>query len=112
MEIFNHGLNILQATSDLSTVGSRIKYYRLLNNLTQDELANKTSLDRITIIGYENNTLEQSLESLNKIANALNIDPSLLYDDYLKFISGDYNKKIKQFRKDLNLTQKRLADLC
>lgn len=50
--------------------------------------------------------MNHSLANLNKIAIALKIVPYIIYDDYFKFISDNYGGKIKQVRKDLNLTQK------
>lgn len=102
---------MLNATSDLSTIGSRIKYYRLLNNLTQEELAAKSGLDRVTIIRYENNQVDHSVDILNQIAAVLGIIPSIIYDDYLKFISSDYGRKIKHMRMRLGISQKHLGNL-
>lgn len=48
---------------------------------------------------------------MNKIAAALKIKSSILYDDYLKFISSNPRSKIKQIRKNLNLTQKEFGDI-
>lgn len=111
METFNHDLNILRATSDLSTVGSRIRYYRLLNNLTQDELATRSALDRSTIIRYENDLVEHSIDIVDRISETLKIIPSIIYDDYLKFISSDYDNKIKYIRMRLGLNQKELGEI-
>ncbi|WDV48144.1 helix-turn-helix transcriptional regulator [Clostridiaceae bacterium M8S5] len=98
-------------TSDFTTVGSKIKYYRLLKGKTQEALSNLTGIDRTTIIRYENNQLLHSLELCNKIAEALCINPFPLYDDYLAFIASDFGGKIKKFRKSKNLTQKELGHM-
>ncbi|NLY47239.1 MAG: helix-turn-helix domain-containing protein [Tissierella sp.] len=83
----------------------------MLNNMTQDELATKTELDRSTIIRYENNQVEHSIGIINSIAAALNIFPSIIYDDYLLFLSSDYGGVIKRTREKLKLTQKNFASL-
>ncbi|WP_141131273.1 helix-turn-helix domain-containing protein [Anaerovirgula multivorans] len=90
---------------DSSTVGGKIKYYRLLNGLLQEDLCFKSGLNRTTIIRYENDQVIHSLEICNKIAEALEIDPFLLYDEYLAFIASDYGLKIRRFRNKNNLTQ-------
>lgn len=110
-ETFNHNQNYLKGTLDKSTIGSRIKHYRLLNDLTQEELAVKAGLDRSTIIRYENNQVDHSIVIINKIAAVLKILPSIIYDDYLKFIAANYGEIIKDIRKNLNLTQMELANL-
>ena len=102
---------MLKGISDLSTIGSRIKYYRLLNNLTQEELAVKSNLDRATIIRYENNLVEHSIDVIDKISVALKIKPSIIYDDHLNFISSDYGSKIRNLRMGLGLSQKELGKI-
>lgn len=102
---------MLKGISDLSTIGSRIKYYRILNNFTQEELADKSGLDRTTIIRYENNLVEHSIDIIDRISIALKIKPSIIYDDYLSFISGDYSSKIRNLRMGLGLSQKELGKI-
>lgn len=55
------------------TVGERIKAFRTLSGLTQDELAKKCGIATITIHQYENNKRQPRIENLKKIANALNV---------------------------------------
>lgn len=102
---------MLKGISDLSTIGSRIKYYRLLNNLTQEELADESGLDRATIIRYENNLVEHSIDIIDMISVALKLKPSIIYDDYLNFISGNYGSKIRNLRMSLSLSQKELGEI-
>lgn len=94
-------MNMLKGISDLSSVGSRIKYYRLLNNLTQEDLSILSGLDRCTINRYENALVSHSLDLINKVSIALKINPLIIYDDYLEFISNDFGSKIKHIRKEL-----------
>lgn len=110
-ETFYHSqtVDMLKFMSDLSTVGGRIRYYRLLNGLFQEDLCHGTGIDRTTIIRYENNQLIHSLDLCNKIAAAIGIEPSLLFDEYLSFISSDYGHKIKKARRISKLTQKELG---
>lgn len=62
-------------------------------------------IDISTIKRYENNKVIYSLKICNKIAAAIDIDPSFIYDDYFNFISSNYGSKIKKIRKELKLTQ-------
>ncbi|MCK5731700.1 MAG: helix-turn-helix transcriptional regulator [Tenericutes bacterium] len=52
---------------------NKIKIYRNLAELTQDELANKTGCTRQTINAIEKNKYSPSLELAFKIARKLNI---------------------------------------
>lgn len=51
-----------------------LRYYRLLNKLTQEELANKSDLTDKYISDLERAQFSPSLEKLEVIANALNIE--------------------------------------
>jgi len=96
---------VLKSKSDLSTVGGKIKYYRSLKGLLQKELSSISGIDRATILRYENNQVIHALDICNKIAEVLEINPSLIYDDYLEFIAGDFSSKIKLLRKSNKLAQ-------
>lgn len=102
---------MLATTSDLSTIGGRIRYYRIANNLSQEDVATKADIDACTIKRYENNQVLHSLETCNKIADAIGVNPLLIYDEYLIFISSDYGKLIRSTRKNLNLTQSQFSTL-
>lgn len=100
---------MLKANIDLETVGGRIEFYRKTAGKTQNDLSAETGLDRSTIIRMENGKSFCSLSCCNKIAEALNIRPEQLYDDYLLFINSDYGQSIRSLRKKLGLTQSEFA---
>ncbi len=52
---------------------NNLKIYRAIENLTQEELANKLGVTRQTIIAIENNKYNPSLNLAFKIANFLNV---------------------------------------
>ncbi|MGF7060783.1 helix-turn-helix domain-containing protein [Brassicibacter mesophilus] len=106
-----HDFDILLGISDLTTVGGRIRFYRLSHGLLQEEVAAIAGTDVCTIKRYENNQCKHSLDICNKITKAIRVDPSLLYDDYLAFIASEYGYKIKSIRKKLNLTQELFSKL-
>lgn len=64
-----------------------------------------------TIKRFESNKSAPNASTCQRLANALNIDINLLYDEHLKFISNDYSTRIKAYRKSENLTQQQLADI-
>ncbi|ABO49531.1 helix-turn-helix domain protein [Desulforamulus reducens MI-1] len=104
-------MDILKSLTDLNSVGGRIRYYRLAHGLLQEDVATKAGIDVCTVKRYENNQREESLEICNKIAEAIGIDPKLLYDEYLSFTASDYGKRIKSSRIKLNLTQQDFGQL-
>lgn len=53
-------------------LGSNIKKNRKLKDLTQKELANLVGVTASTITKYENNSLEPNIDTIGKIATALN----------------------------------------
>lgn len=75
-----------------------------MNEFTQEDLAIKSRLDRCTINRYENDLADHSLTIINIIANVLNINANLIYDDYLRFIASDFGTTVKAIRIKLNLT--------
>lgn len=54
--------------------------YRKIKNLSQEELAEITGLSRRTIAHYETKAIDPPINKIQKIANALNIDISLLLE--------------------------------
>ena len=96
----------------MTTVGGRIKYYRLLNGLKQKDIYDKIGIDKSTYIHYESrSTISFNLEICKKICEALGIDPVLVYDDYMAFIVSDYGTTIRVFRKIQKLTHKKFGTL-
>lgn len=53
---------------------TKIKYYRELNNMTQEELSQKASVSRTIISGLENGTLDVTTNTtMEKISDALGV---------------------------------------
>jgi len=58
-------------------VASTIKLLRVAKQLSQEELADKADLDRTYISGVERGVRNITLESLESIVNALDVDMSV-----------------------------------
>lgn len=69
---------------DKNTIGYKIRYYRKLSDLTQEQLANIVGIRRETISSYENNKTSPTLEDLMKIAESLKVEVDDLVIDYVK----------------------------
>lgn len=96
----------------MSTVGGRIKHYRLMKGLKQKDIYEKIGIDKSTYIHYENtDTTSFELELCNKICKAIGVEPALVYDDYLAFIASDYGTTIRDFRKKHKMTHEKFGAL-
>lgn len=58
-----------------------LRYYRLQNKLTQEELAEKVDLSAKYISDLERSEFSPSLEKLDKLAEALNVETYKLLKD-------------------------------
>lgn len=74
------------------SIGKNIKKNRELNQLTQDELANRLFVTRQTISNYENNRSRPDIDMLMKIAEVLNVD----LQDILYGTDSIYQKETKK----------------
>lgn len=101
----------LKVNSDLTTIGGKIRYYRKNKKMTQQDLALAAGLEVSTIKRLENNKSRPELATCKLLAQALDIMPEMIYDEYLQFITSDYAHYIKSYRKQHNLTQIQLAKL-
>ena len=69
----------------VKTIGERVRYFRLYRGFTQEELAEKANIHYTYIGGIERGERNISLETLNKITEALEISPTDLFaQNYLK----------------------------
>ena len=63
------------------TLGDKIRNIRKSKNMTQEQLAEKIGVKRSVISKYENNSVNISVDTIEKIANALGVETSeLLYE--------------------------------
>lgn len=85
------------------TVGERIRYYRNQKGLRIIDLASRVRTSKFAVLDYEADKIDPTLECLNEMAAALNIQPDKLYDDYLLFRHTHKDKKF--LRKKRGLTQ-------
>ena len=60
-------------------LGLNLAYYRKMQNFTQEMLAEAIGMERQTISKLENASIGSSLDTIFKIANALEIEPYKLF---------------------------------
>lgn len=90
------------------SIGNQIKKYRKKAHLSQKELGNMLNLSQQMIAQYENGKRIPKLESLEKIANALNVPIFYLKKDIItEFHTNDEKEQIlillKMLYKDLEI---------
>ena len=66
-------------------LGNKIKLYRELNKMTQNEIADILEVSTATISKYESGTLEPNIESLKRLAETFNITVDELIKDEERF---------------------------
>ena len=80
--------------------GKNIRYYRLLRNMSLQELADKVGLKKMTISYYENERHEIKYDVCQKIAKALDVSLAMLISQY----GNDLSVQHGAFRKRSRLT--------
>ena len=63
------------------SLGSNIKKLRILNNLTQLELADKLNLSKANISKYESNQIEPNTETLIALSSLFNVSVDYLLEN-------------------------------
>lgn len=71
----------------LDGVASAVRHFRKEKSLSQEELANKSMLDRTYISGVERGVRNITIDSLEQIIKALNITSS----EFFCFATKDFN---------------------
>lgn len=106
---------------DITIIEKRINKLRFQNNLTQNELATKMEVSRSLVNNWENGYANISLKQLMKLAYLYQVPIDYLLgiieakDNYSYTLKKeldlkDLGLKIKQLRKDMNLTQAKFAE--
>jgi len=71
----------------VQAVASTIRYFRKLADISQEELADKAGLDRTYISGVERSVRNITLDSLEQIITALDVDVQTFFNK----VSEEFN---------------------
>ena len=64
---------------DMTSPGERIKYLRLLNNMSQEELGKRVGVQRAAINKYEKGSVTNiPIATIEKIANTFDVSPNYI----------------------------------
>ena len=87
-----------------------LKYYRQRKQMTTRQLAEKLDIVPATVVMYENGKHPIPYDVAVKLADVLEIEASLLYDDFSRFLAVPYTEVLKSVRTALGLSQKAFAE--
>ena len=73
-------------------IADKIKKHRTAKGLSQKEIALEVGIDQAQYSRIENGKVEPTLSSLEKIANALNVSLTELFDDNIVLDINSYDK--------------------
>ena len=59
-------------------LGERVRYYRKLKGMTQEELAHEAEMERSYVSDLERGTRNPSVRALGRLAEALEVEPHVL----------------------------------
>lgn len=94
------------------SLGSQIKYYRVLKGMTQEELGEAIGMTKHAIRHIENGEMRLlKLSLLDKLVSCLDIEDKIQYDDYIQFIKNNPATQMKAYRKKKNITMYELSKL-
>ena len=91
--------------------GTVLRYYRLRKSLSTRQLAEDVYVAPTTIVQYEKNSHPIPHDIAVQLADVLEIDVSLLFDDYATFIANPYTEELQRIRNELNLNRREFANL-
>lgn len=90
--------------------GDSLRYYRLRKSLTTRQLAEQVNVVPATILMYEQNKHPIPYDMANKLAEVLDVDARILYDDFAVFLATPYSEALKGIRSVLKLSQRAFAE--
>lgn len=92
------------------TPAAMLKYYRQRKGLTTRQLAESIGVVPATVLMYERERFPIPYQTAVAIAKILEIDNTLLFDDFAQFMDYPYNDKLREVRKTYGLNQATFAE--
>ena len=90
--------------------GDNLRYYRQRKQMTTRHIAEKLDIVPSTVVMYENGKHPIPYDVAIKLADVLEIEATLLCDDFSRFLSVPYTEALKSVRTALRLSQKAFAE--
>lgn len=93
------------------TIGEKIRKIRKENGLTQKQLGEKLGVSYQMIAQYENGKRNPKIDTIEKIADALEVSKNSFYDNFTQLEKGEMVKSdLIDIIKKLNLEVERITD--
>lgn len=92
----------------MSVFSERLKELRKEQNLTQQEIADKLHVNRVTYTNWEKGNREPNFKMLIQLADMLNVSTDYLLGREVDMIT--FSEQLKKYRTKKGLTQKELAE--
>lgn len=90
--------------------GDNLRYYRQRKSLTTRQLAEQIAVVPATILMYEQNKHPIPFDVANDLADALDVNADLLYDDFAVFLAAPYSEALKNIRVSVGMSQRAFAE--
>lgn len=92
------------------TPAAMLRYYRQRKRLTTRQLAENVGIVPTTVLMYEREQFPIPYQTAVAIAEVLEIDRNLLFDEFARFMDYPYNNKLYEVRKIYRLNQANFAE--
>lgn len=95
--------------------GKNLRYYRLRQSMTKKMLADKSDLTAMAITNYENGSRMPNMETLKKLANALDVRVSdflAVRNENLVFSHGEFRKCATLSRSQQDFIRESVEEYC
>ena len=89
--------------------GDNLRYYRQRKSLTTRQLAEQIDVVPATILMYEQNKHPIPFDVANSLADALDVNADLLYDDFAVFLVTPYSEALKDIRMSIGMSHPQQA---
>ena len=87
----------------MNYVGNKLRKIRKINNLTQEQLAEKLNTNRIRISNIENGKMEMTFNEAIKICELFNISADSFFEEH-NLTSEDYLSISNRYIKNKNIS--------
>lgn len=90
--------------------GDNLRYYRQRKSLSTRQLAEQIDVVPTTILMYEQNKYPIPFDVANGLADVLDVNADLLYDDFAVFLSTPHSEALKDIRMSIGMSQRAFAE--
>ena len=105
-----HLLFYFEGVPTEKTPAAMLKYYRHRMGLTTQQLAESVGVVPATVLMYERGQFPIPYQTAVAMAEVLEIDRNLLFDEFAQFMDYPYSDKLREVRKAYGLNQTDFAE--